>query len=538
MDKMMNDEQLRARLHRSNLDLEVKFTTPDRIPIYINKKGAYCKLKEINPIIEKKIMSGFTIRNKNIMGFFDVFKCYSHTKINGERVIVFPRFGALLLAENKKLPAPVKFIPLMPPPKAIEFETNAGFVGNQELVFNAIFEYYFSPSYLKKEMGGVIIELDAGAGKTVLAILLLARLKLRTLIIVHNQTILSQWKDELAKFAPDVDVGLFYGKKKDMSSDVIISVINSALKFPNFDDFGVVIFDECHMYSSKEFSKIFQQCQSRYMIGLSATPEIKKESRNNLYKVIQWNIGPILKCAELEGYVNNTEEFKARVIRVMYYAKPEYSETLINEKLGVVSNSKMLNQLTTDPYRMELIIHCIMEIMRHKQKLPNGTVYPTYLFVFADRRDYLTSIHENLTDEITDNVELEYLTNDDEFKRISTLLGGSKAGDVEHAKANSYIIFSTYKFMGTGYSIPRMNAILFATPFKTGSKQFAGRIFRTNKDNPEMNKLERLIFDICDMNTTLTSQYYARKKYYLSCKFPIKEKKLSWTDFADDDETI
>lgn len=534
----MNDEQLKARFRRSNKDLEETFITPDIIPIYISKKGAHCKLKEINPIIEKKIMSAFTIRNKNIMGFFDVFKCYSHTKINGEAVIIFPRFGSLLLSEKQKLQAPVKFINQIPPPKAIEFETNAGFVGNQELVFDAIFDYYFSPKYLKKAMGGVIIELDAGAGKTVLAILLLAKLKLRTLIIVHNQTILSQWKDELAKFAPNVNVGLYYGKKKETSNDVIISVINSALKFPNFDEFGIVIFDECHMYSSKEFSKIFQQCQSRYMIGLSATPEIKKESQNNLYKVIQWNIGPILRCAELEGYINSTEEFKAKVIRVMYYAKPEYSETLINEKLGVVSNSKMLNQLTTDPYRMELILHCISEIMRYKQKLPNGTIYPTYLFVFADRRDYLTLIHENLTDDIIENAELEYLTNDDEFKRISTLLGGAKAEEVAHAKANSYIIFSTYKFMGTGYSIPRMNAILFATPFKTGSKQFAGRIFRTNKENPEMNKLERLIFDICDMNTTLTSQYYARKKYYVSRNFPIKEKKLSWTDFADDDDEL
>lgn len=530
----MNDEQIKARFRRSNIDLEEHFITPDEIPIYISKKGAYCKLKEINPIIEKKIMSGFTIRNKNIMGFFDVFKCYSYIKINGERVIVFPRFGALLLSDKKKLPAPIKFIRQIPLPKSIEFETNAGFVGNQQVVFDAIFDYYFSSKYLKKAMGGVIIELDAGAGKTVLAILMLAKLKLRTLIIVHNQTILSQWKDELAKFAPDVDVGLYYGKKKDLLNDVIISVINSALKFPNFDEFGVVIFDECHMYSSKEFSKIFQQCQSNYMIGLSATPEIKKESQNNLYKVIQWNIGPILKCAELEGYINSTEEFKAQVIRIMYYAKPEHSETLINEKLGIVSNSKMLNQLTTDPYRMKLIIHSIMEIMQYKQKLPNGTTHPTYLFVFADRRDYLSIIHQNLIGKITENVELEFLTDDNEFKRVSTLLGGAKAEDVAHAKANSYIIFSTYKFMGTGYSIPRMNAILFATPFKTGSKQFAGRIFRTNKDNPEMNKLERLIFDICDMNATLKSQYYLRKKYYQSREFPIKEKKLSWTDFADE----
>jgi superfamily II DNA or RNA helicase len=525
----MDINQIKKRLSRSNLDLEEEYIMPKQIKIYINKLGAYCKLNEINPIIEKKIISGFTIRNKNIMGYFDIFKCYYYSKINNENIIIFPRFGTLLL----KFPVPIEFISQMPKPKLIEFKTNAEFVGNQELVYNTIFKYYFNSNYLKKEMNGIIIELDAGAGKTVLTILLLAKLKLRTMIIVHNQTILMQWKDELNKFAPNINIGLYYGKQKDTQQDIIISVINSALKFPNYDNFGIIVFDECHMYSSKEFSKIFKLCQSRYMIGLSATPEIKKESQNNLYKVIQWNIGPILKCAELDGYINKSEEFTANVTRIMYYAHSDYSETLINDKLGIVSNSKMLNQLILDPYRMKLIIEIIIEIMHQKKILSNGKEFPVYLFVFADRREYLNNIHKNLINIINKNIELEYLTDETEFKKVSTLLGGASTQDVENAKQHSYIIFSTYKFMGTGYSIPRMNAILFATPFKTGSKQFAGRIFRTNKDNPEMNKLERTIYDICDMNTTLSSQYYARKKYYQSRNFKIKEKKLSWTDFTD-----
>jgi superfamily II DNA or RNA helicase len=477
------------------------------IKLNICNKGAYIFTNDLTEKELNTIKNIFTIRNKNIRGFWDIIKCYSYIKVYGEICILFPRFGAFELNKyiNLKSASEIK------KGKTTDFTLIAEFKGNQKLVFDEIINNYFRQKRIKQGLAGVIVNLEAGQGKTFLSLHIITYLKVKTFIIVHNELILQQWVKVISAFIPDAKIGLWYGKQKTITEDsnIIISIINSALLYENWDKIGLCIFDEVHLYCSKGRAEIFDKCQSTYMLGLSATPEDRKEKNDNTYKIIQWQIGPILVASELEGYTIEEIPFKCNVNMIKYYGHPDYIETHINEYLDMVSNTKMIKQLTDDPYRIKLIVKLTKDIIQEPK---------TNLFIFSCRRSYLENIYKELND---DNTFM--LTNELE---ASVIMGQSAQEDVDNAEKNSRIILTTYQYFGTGKSIPRMNAMIIATPFKTGIQQFAGRIFRLGSDYTIVRK----IIDIVDWETTLKSQWYSRAKYYKEKDFPITQQKIKWSD--------
>ena len=61
------------------------------------------------------------------------------------------------------------------------------------------------------ETGGGIISVPCGFGKTVLALYLVAALKVKTLVIVHKEFLMDQWKERIEFFLPNARVGKIQG---------------------------------------------------------------------------------------------------------------------------------------------------------------------------------------------------------------------------------------------------------------------------------------------------------------------------------------
>jgi hypothetical protein len=507
---------------KQNTDTKVKDSISKSIQediiVYITRDGTYIKTKNISPEIEKKISKYYTIKSKNIMGFWNKTNNFYH--INDKLFI--PRFGSFSLI--KKFPN-IKYINKIESKNYIpEIQWNGIFKGNQKIVFDYIIENNFS--CLNKDIGnaGIILNLEAGQGKTFVAMGLISHLKCRTLIVVHNTTILFQWVELLEKYFPNQNIGVYYGKKKKYG-DIIVGVINSlVMKEINFKDkpfdkpcdfyknIDFCIFDESHEYCSQTRNKIFRICQSPYMLGLSATPNDRED---NLDKIIKWNIGKVLCAKELSGYTEENIKFTGSVHMIKYYGPIEYTKPIINEKLEMTSVPLMIKQLAEDPYRLKIIIDCIFD----------NLINNLNIFVFADNRSYLELIHSELEKNKNNNHNLCLITNDNEFNAM-TIMGGCLSEDMNKAEKNANIILTTYQFMGTGKSIPKMNCIILTTPRKRKSRQFINRIFRLDSDY----SINRIICDIVDMKTTLKNQWYIRKKYYEEKEYPIIEKKISYKD--------
>jgi superfamily II DNA or RNA helicase len=491
---------------RSRKDSRIDFGDND---IILSRNGVSIDIyfiKDLN--LDRKIIKKFTIMVPTLMGYSVSVSNHTQEYSNGK--YVFPRFGFIeYMGKTFKNYTFKNKIGLGKPPEVV-FEWNGSFNNNQPIIADHIMKNYFNSEMSKLGKSGVILNLEAGQGKTYLATGLIEKLKRKTLIITHNKSILHQWVKILKESYPKNKIDYFYGNKKEFNGDITVGVINSLLLQPKdfFYKFGYVILDEVHEYVSKTRKKIYSLCSATYMLGLSATPD---ERVDGLDKINLFNCGSILNASEIKGYSMENIDFKGSVQMIKYCAPPEYTELIMNEKLEVVSFSKMVSQMTRDPYRIHLIVKTIYELRQKNMQI----------LVFADRRSYLEEIRIELErfhiiSDILDTVEV----------KSKRLVGGCKPEEMEFAKKYSNVILSTFQYFGTGVSIPKLDAVVLCSPRKRKSKQFVGRIFRLGSDY----NIERQIIDIVDWGSVLKSSWGLRKKYYKTMGYPITESKVDYKE--------
>ena len=81
-------------------------------------------------------------------------------------------------------------------------------------------------AYMKYKSG--IVSVPCGYGKTVLALDIIARLKVKTLVIVHKEFLMNQWKERIEQFVPDAKVGRIQRKNiVTDGGDIVIGVLQS-----------------------------------------------------------------------------------------------------------------------------------------------------------------------------------------------------------------------------------------------------------------------------------------------------------------------
>jgi superfamily II DNA or RNA helicase len=147
-------------------------------------------------------------------------------------------------------------------------------------------------SFLFPEPHDGILSLQTGGGKTVCALYIASQLKLPTLVLVHSGFLKDQWIERIQAFLPKARIGTIQGDVFDVEDkDIVVGMLQTiALKEhpPNhFRRFGLIIVDECHHIASEGFSQAVPKLTSKYMLGLSATPERK----DKLMHLIHWFLG-------------------------------------------------------------------------------------------------------------------------------------------------------------------------------------------------------------------------------------------------------
>ena len=485
----------------------------------------YTDLRIRNPNVEKqtliaqRIANHFSLTHVPPVGPVKRHKCVKWSR--KDRRLILPRFCtevlnskfmlhdyeiASQLSAGDKLTADIKF--------------TGALTENQTVIFNHIQEKYYTPEKVSSGQAGLILNLEAGQGKTYLAAYFISVIKRKTAVILHSTSILEQWRRALIKCYPGLRIGAYYSDEKT-DGDVVLMIINSAgsTEFTTngttvpaldyYNRFGFVIFDECHVYCNDLGSKAFTKAQAPYMLGLSATPE---ENANNFDKIIQWNIGPILNAAELPGYKTSTNKFTGLVYKVKYSAKPEYSKVL-KSGTGMISVSSTISMLCEDPDRLAVVVECVMRCLRSSLNV----------FVFCDRRTYAAEIIRVLNDK--HHVLGFVLDSEADFMRI---VGGTSDEDMQLAEEKARVVATTYQYMGTGKSIGKMNGLVLATPRKSKMEQYIKRIFRLGSDE----SVTRQIYDVVDQKVAVKSQWYHRKKYYDQMGYPIED--LPATDLVAD----
>lgn len=119
------------------------------------------------------------------------------------------------------------------------------------------------------------VVLPTGAGKTVVAFDAIARLAVRTLVVVPTIELLRQWRAgaEARLAAPEGAVGIIGGGERVTGPITIITYDSAAMPRRRLDGYGLLIFDEAHHLPAQSYRAIANKCRAPWRLGLSATLE-------------------------------------------------------------------------------------------------------------------------------------------------------------------------------------------------------------------------------------------------------------------------
>lgn len=223
----------------------------------------------------------------------------------------------------------------------------------------------------------------------------------------------------------------------------------------------------CHRVSQSattvsRYQKVLNNLSARHKYGLTATPE----RSDGLIKATFALIGQI-------AYEVPKAAVEDNIMRVT--VRPVETDTEITDRClnvdGTIDHTKLIEHLTTDEDRTNLIISCILENKGHS------------CLILSDRIAHLEDIRDGLPEDM---------------KAESALITGkmtSKKGKAERQAALEKMrtgelkyLFASYSLAKEGLDVPRLDRLFLASPVKFSSVviQSIGRIARTfpGKETP------------------------------------------------------
>ncbi len=222
--------------------------------------------------------------------------------------------------------------------------------------------------------GAGVIVLPCGAGKTVVGIMAMARLGMKTLIIAPNIVALRQWKSELiAKTsAKEEDIGEYSGETKNIKPITLATYQilvyrqkkDEAFKHLSLfsdENWGLIIYDEIHLLPAPVFRAI-ASIQAKRRLGLTAT--LVRE--DNLERDVFALIGP--KKFDMPWKELESKKFIAEA--VCFEVRAPMDEELMAEYFR--RSEKNQYRIAAENPSKEIIIENIMARMPDHQVLIIG----------------------------------------------------------------------------------------------------------------------------------------------------------------------
>ena len=351
----------------------------------------------------------------------------------------------------------------------------------------------FEEAIKDKYIGGGIISVPCGYGKTVLALYLASKLKLKTLVIVHKEFLMNQWKERIEQFIPDAKVGRIQRKNIITEDcDIVIGLLQSIsmIEYSEeiFKGFGFVIYDECHHLGAEVFSRALLKTNTRYTLGLSATPK----RQDGLSNVFEWYLGPKI----YEVYKREQETVDVELYHY-HDDNSSYSKLMLNMK-GQPNLPIMINKICEYKPRINLITTLISRCLKTGRKI----------LLLSDRKNHLGLIKEELE-------RIKLLTSAD--FTVGYYLGGMKQSELEKTEKNN-VILGTFSMASEGFDCREpLDTIILASP-KSNIEQAVGRILRQEAKD---RKFVPLVIDVIDEFATFPRQGLKRVQFYKKNKYNI-----------------
>lgn len=364
-------------------------------------------------------------------------------------------------------------------------------------------------STLSAEDTGVLVA-PPGAGKTVIAIALIAKRARNTLVLVHRRPLLDQWRSQLGLFLGmgQEEIGEISGTRKRANGRLDVAMLQSLLHDKGVDDlvaqYGHVIVDECHHIPAVTFDRVISEATARYVTGLTATPR-RRDGRD---PIIRMQLGPT-RFQVSAKFQATTRPFRhVLIVRNTNFTGHELGEDPMIAQLYAA--------LASDARRNELIIGDVVATIREGRSP----------IVLTERREHVAFLADRLQ---------RYA------KNLFVLTGGNSEKlrrDLFRRMAQipddePRVIVATGKFVGEGFDDAKLDTLFLTLPvsWKGTVEQYVGRLHRLHSGKKEVR-----VFDYVDHELPkLTRMFAKRLKSYRSLGYSVEDASDEFELLADPD---
>lgn len=368
--------------------------------------------------------------------------------------------------------------------------------------------------FIDDEEYDIVLEAGTGYGKTVMGTEIARRLNVKTLIIVDQDNLVKQWRDDTANkiFGLPADkIGHVQGKVADYEGKTIVVATVQTLvldKLPEsfYSEFGLVIWDEGHTTSAAEgFSKTLWWFNARYRLMVSATPD-----RYDAFgKIMEAHLG--------EPKVVTDHKHGRSDVKYINYSGVYSRFAMTAKKKG-----RLITEIAEDGKRNLLIAKAVkymydegrdvLILSDRVEQLHNLVSMLQYMGVPKNKVGLNTGdIYSwRYAKDPTPPRRPRGIEKGCEYTPISLQYKKKKATvqQKEQVKLECSIISATFGIFKKGVDVPRLSGGIDATP-QAAAKQAHGRILRETPDYPD--KMTPLWITIRDNKVLKCEKWFAAR---------------------------
>ncbi len=323
-----------------------------------------------------------------------------------------------------------------------------------------------------------------GSGKTCMALYCIAQRRQPALVVVHTRELLNQWIERIGAFLgiePD-DVGMIGSGKKRIGERITVALVQSLVKCAGdvAPHVGALVVDECHRTPSRTLTEAVSAFDSRYMLGLSATPW----RRDRLSRLIFWYLGDVVYEVDRNGLVE-----QGHLVPVEVVQRETGFETL---KDASEQYQAVLSELTEDPARNQQIVDDVARETRTGSGI---------CLVLSDRKAHAETLREMFRDRGVKAAVLHGGLTARERGRVVDVL---RAGKIR-------VLVATGQLIGEGFDLPALETLVLATPIKFSGRvlQYVGRVLR-----PAKGKDKATVLDYVDARVGVLAAAESRRRTF------------------------
>lgn len=363
-----------------------------------------------------------------------------------------------------------------------------------------------------------VLSATTAFGKTVIAAFLIGQRKVNTLVLVHTQALLNQWKKALVEFLeidevlPELPrkrgrkkeisvIGQRGGARNNLSGIVDVAIMQSLISEDEVQelvkDYGMVIVDECHHVSAVSFEKVLKEVNAKYVYGLTATPARQDGHQPIIH----------MQCGPIRYQVNAKEQAEKRpfdhvvIPKFTAFAQPLTDETpwKITDAYAAMQDNKERNE--------KIVSDVLAAVTEGRTPI-----------VLTERYEH-AKLLAGIIGGTRKNVVL--LSGKGTAKEKREVLQGL----TQIALDEPLILVATGRYVGEGFDLPRLDTLFLAMPvsWKGTLAQYAGRLHRNYE-----GKQEVLIYDYVDIRVPMLERmYHKRLSGYASIGYTVRGDKTA-----------